>query len=139
MPSLRLFDVFNATLEHERVGLGGEAMKLIVAMIRPETLLAVQEALSDTDAHLMSVGEVSDLRRPHANVYRGSQYRVSRVRLRLEIVVTAEEFVDEVVSAIARGAGTNGSGRWGGEDVFVMNLDDYRPTASRAGECAAHR
>jgi nitrogen regulatory protein PII len=100
-------------------------MKLIVAMIRPETLLAVQEALSDTEGRLMSAGEVSDLRRPQANVYRGSQYRVSRVRLRLEIVVRNESLVDGVVEAIARGAG--------GEDIFVMNLDDYRATPARAG------
>jgi nitrogen regulatory protein PII len=112
-------------------------MKLIVAMIRPETLSAVQEALSDTEARLMSVGEVSDLRRPQANVYRGAQYRISRMRLRLEIVVGNETAVDEVVEAITRGAGTSGLGRWGGEDVFVMNLDDYRSTPSRARECAA--
>jgi nitrogen regulatory protein PII len=114
-------------------------MKLIVAMIRPETLSTVQEALSDTGGRLMSVGEVSDLRRPQANVYRGSQYRISRVRLRLEIVVANETQVDEVVEAISRGAGTSGPGRWGGEDVFVMNLDDYRSTPSRAGECAVQR
>lgn len=111
-------------------------MKLIVAMIRPETLLAVQEALADTEARLMSVGEVSDLRRPQANVYRGAQYRTSRVRLRLEIVVTNEAQVDEVVDSIARGAGTSGVGRWGGEDIFVMNLDDHRPAPSRAAKCA---
>ena len=113
-------------------------MKLIVAMIRPETLLAVQEALSDTEARLMSVGEVSDLRRPQANVYRGSQYRISRVRLRLEIVVATETMVGEVVEAIASGAGSSGAGRSGGEDVFVMNLDDYRSAPARAGEYALH-
>jgi nitrogen regulatory protein PII len=114
-------------------------MKLIVAMIRPETLLAVQEALSETEARLMSVGEVSDLRRPQANVYRGAQYRTSRVRLRLEIVVEDQTLVDETVEAIARGAGSGSLGPWGGEDVFVMNLDDYRSAPSRTGEYALHR
>jgi nitrogen regulatory protein PII len=109
-------------------------MKLVVAMIRPETLPAVQEALADTQARLMSVGEVSDLRRPQANVYRGAPYRVSRVRLRLEIVLGNETPVDEVVAAVSRGAG--GSGRWGGEDLFVLNLDDYRSAPPRTAECA---
>jgi len=107
-------------------------MKLIVAMIRPETLLAVQEALADTEARLMSAAEVSDLRRPQANVYRGSQYRISRVRLRLEIVVADQEAVDRVVEAIGRGAGSNGSGPWGGEDVFVMDLDAYHSAPAKA-------
>lgn len=113
-------------------------MKLIVAMIRPETLLAVQEALAGTEARLMSAGEVSDLRRPQANVYRGSQYRISRVRLRLEIVVAGQAAVDEVMEAIGRGAGTNGSGRWSGEDVLVMDLDAYHSAPSRASECVLH-
>jgi nitrogen regulatory protein PII len=104
-------------------------------MIRPETLLAVQEALADTEARLMSAGEVSDLRRPQANVYRGSQYRVSRVRLRLEIVVADQAAVDETMEAISRGAGTNGTGRWGGEDVFVMDLDAYHSAPAKAA-CA---
>lgn len=110
-------------------------MKLIVAMIRPETLLAVQEALADTEARLMSAAEVSDLRRPQANVYRGSQYRISRVRLRLEIVVPDREAVDQALEAIGRAAGGNGAGPWGGEDVFVMDLDAYRSAPAMAA-CA---
>lgn len=42
-------------------------MKLIVAMIRPEELEALLEALSDPDACLMSVGEVCDLRHQRSN------------------------------------------------------------------------
>jgi nitrogen regulatory protein PII len=114
-------------------------MKLIVAMIRPETLLAVQDALSGTEARLMSAGEVSDLRRPQANVYRGAQYRTSRVRLRLEIVVEDQTAADEAVQAIARGAGSAGLGPWAGEDVFIVNLDGYRSAPSKTGELAAHR
>jgi len=101
-------------------------MKLIVAMIRPEALPAVQEALVDTEARLASVGEVSDLRRPEPNVYRGSQYRTSRIRLRLEIMLENDAAVDEVVQTILRAAGAGG-GRWSGEDLFVMNVDSYRP------------
>jgi len=107
-------------------------MKLIVAMIRPETLLAVQEALAETEARLMSAAEVSDLRRPQAIVYRGTQYRVSRVRLRLEIVVANQEAVDEALEAIGRGAGANRAGPWGGEDVFVMDLDAYHSAPAKA-------
>jgi nitrogen regulatory protein PII len=107
-------------------------MKLVVAMIRPETLVAVQEALADTEARVMSASEVTDLRRPQANVYRGSQYRISRVRLRLEIVVADQQAADEAVEAIGRGAGANAAGPWGGEDVFVMDLDAYHAAPAKA-------
>jgi nitrogen regulatory protein PII len=105
-------------------------MKLIVAMIRPETLPAIQDALADARVRLSSVGEVSDLRRKEASVYRGSEYRTSRVRLRLEVAVDEDSAVDEVVEAILRGAGAIG-GR-GGEEIFVMNVDTYRATAPRS-------
>jgi nitrogen regulatory protein PII len=121
-------------------------MKLIVAMIHHEKLEAIQEALSDTEACLMSVGEVCDLRHQRSNVYRGTEYRVSRPRLRLEIVVVNEMLVRDVVDAITRVAFTSGSRRLGGADVFVMNLDDWisirgedHPTPSRETECALHK
>jgi nitrogen regulatory protein PII len=58
--------------------------------------------------------------------------------LRLEIVVEDQTLVDETVEAIARGAGSGSLGPWGGEDVFVMNLDDYRSAPSKTGEYALH-
>jgi nitrogen regulatory protein PII len=121
-------------------------MKLIVAMIRPERLEAIQEALADTEACRMSVGEVCDLRHQRSNVYRGTEYHVSRPRLRLEIVVVNERLVREVVDAITRATFTSDSGRLGGEDVFVMNLDDWisiqgedHPAPLRESQCALHK
>jgi nitrogen regulatory protein PII len=115
-------------------------MKLIVATIRPETLSGVQEALAaaaeeGAQSRITSACEVSDLRRPERNVYRGSQYGISRLRLRLEIVVENDGAVDRVVDAVVSVAGMNG-GRWNGEDLFVMNVDSYRPVAR--GARAAH-
>jgi nitrogen regulatory protein PII len=121
-------------------------MKLIVAMIRPEELEALQETLSDTDACLMSVGEVCDLRHQRSNVYRRTEYSVSPPRLRLEIVVVDKMLVRDVVEGITFIAFTSGSGRLGRGDVFVMNLDDWisirledHPTPSREIQCALHK
>jgi nitrogen regulatory protein PII len=121
-------------------------MKLIVAMIHPEKLEAIQEALSDSEACLMSVGEVCDLRYQRSNFYRGTEYRVLRPRLRLEIVVVNEMLVRDVVEAITLVAFTSGSERLGGAGVFVMNLEDWisirredHPTSSRESECALHK
>ncbi|HUP03220.1 MAG TPA: P-II family nitrogen regulator [Bryobacteraceae bacterium] len=114
-------------------------MKLIVALIRPETLLAVQDALAEVSeqvpTRLASVAEVSDLRRPEANVYRGSQYRKTRTRLRLEIMVEVDSAVDRVIEAILRGSGA-GLGR-SGDDIFVMRVDDWRLAAVRTTAAAA--
>ena len=93
-------------------------MKLIVAMIRPEQLEAVQESLSETEACVISVNEVCDLRNQRSSVYRGAEY-VSGRALRLEIVVVNEMLVREVVEAITR-VGSAG-------DVFVLNLEAWVP------------
>ena len=73
---------------------------------------------------------MTDLRRPEAIVYRGLQYRKSRVRLRLEVVLENDAAVDDAVEAVLRAAGI-GEGRRGGEDVFLMNVEDVRSMPAR--------
>src|SRR5579862_1339654 len=77
-------------------------MKLIVAIIRPEALEAVQEALSQRDVYLMTASDVRGCGRQRGFT---ETFRVTRgvVRLlpkvKLEIAVN-ETFVEPTVEAI---------------------------------------
>jgi nitrogen regulatory protein PII len=100
-------------------------MKLILAIIRPEKLSAVQTALDRRDVFLVTASEVVDCRREQSTVeiYRGREVRRPVTRLRLEVAV-ADEFFDEAVATIRHAAG---SGQIGDGKVFVMGLDEYAP------------
>jgi nitrogen regulatory protein P-II 2 len=108
-------------------------MKLIIAMIRPEKLAAVQAALTEQEACLMSVSEVlGDGREPGCTgMYRGVEFRVQRPKLRLEIAVD-DWVVEGAVETIMRAGSTSSSGQIGDCKVFVMQLDWYvaSPTAN---------
>jgi nitrogen regulatory protein P-II 1 len=101
-------------------------MKLIIAIIRPEKLAAVQAALIEGEACLLSVSEVlSGGPEPgRTGIYRGGEYRVRRPKLRLEIVVD-DWVVEGVVEAIIRAGSTGDSGQIGDCKVLVMQLDGY--------------
>jgi nitrogen regulatory protein PII len=109
-------------------------MKLILAIIRPEKLTAVQTALATHDVHLMTVSEVLGCGREQGfvEVYRGREVRKPAPKLRLEIAVP-EPSVDAAVQAITRAAFT---GQADDGEVLVLGLDDcvrsrwnQRPTA----------
>jgi nitrogen regulatory protein PII len=99
-------------------------MKLIVATIGPEKMDAVQLAVRDLDAYLMSVSQVvGDPREPgFTEIYRGRQIRVPRPKLRLEMVVhdtAVKRAVDAIVRiGIAADAGPAANG-----NILVMQLD----------------
>jgi nitrogen regulatory protein PII len=101
-------------------------MKLIIAMIRPEHLAAVQAALTEQEACLMSVSEVlGEGREPGCTgMYRGVEFRVQRPNLRLEIVVD-DWIVEGAVETIIRAGSTGHTGLIGDCKVLVMQLDGY--------------
>jgi nitrogen regulatory protein P-II 2 len=107
-------------------------MTLIVAIIRPEKLEAVQAALEEPDACLVSISEVGDglgMR----SFYRGAEIRVSQPRLRLEVIVVNEMLVRDAVQAIVRAGAATGEERLGHGNVFAIPLNEYVriPTAPR--------
>ena len=100
-------------------------MKLVVALIPPERLEAVQEVVDDPAASIVSVSEVGDVREPRLKAfYRGGEYAVPRPRLRVEIAVINEGLVPTLVSALRQAAATKEPGRQGCGDVLVMPLDE---------------
>jgi nitrogen regulatory protein P-II 2 len=101
-------------------------MKLIIAIIRPDKLAAVQAALTEHEAYLMSVSEVlGDEREPsRTGIYRGVEFRVRWPKLGLEIVVE-DWLVEGAVETIIRAESTSHSGQIGDCKVLVMQLDGY--------------
>ena len=101
-------------------------MKLVVAIIRPDKLEAVQQALNERDVYLMTVSDVRGCgrQRGYTEVYRGTEIKVRLPpKLKLEIAVT-EPFVEATVEAIVHAARTPETGQVGDGKIFVLPLED---------------
>ena len=108
-------------------------MKLIRAIVRPNKIDEVREALEKLSISGMTVTEVRGhgKQKGHTAIYRGREYNVSLLpKMDLEVVVP-DQGVDEAVKAIMQAART---GEIGDGRVFVMDVDaSYR---IRTGEKA---
>jgi nitrogen regulatory protein P-II 2 len=101
-------------------------MKMIVAIIRPEKLEAVQQALNEHAVYLMTVTDVRGCgrQRGFTEVYRGSEFQVRLLpKLKLEIAVN-DAFVEAAVEAIVHAARTAETGQIGDGKIFVLPMDD---------------
>lgn len=109
-------------------------MKLIVAIIRPEKLEAVQNALNERDVYLMTVSDIRGCgrQRGFTEVYRGTEFQVRLLpKLKLEIAVN-DAFVEATVEAIVHSARTGDTGQIGDGKIFVLPLDDAVHSHGRA-------
>jgi nitrogen regulatory protein P-II 1 len=105
-------------------------MKLVVAIIRPERLEAVQEelqkVLDEEDNYRMTVDSVEGHGAQHGEVelFRGQLVRPRLVpKTRITIGVN-DKYVEPTVQAIIRGARTEGDGAIGDGKIFIMPLED---------------
>ncbi len=101
-------------------------MKLVVAIIRPEKLEAVQQALNERDVYLMTVSDVRGCGRQkgYTEVYRGTEVQIRLVpKLKLEIAVN-EAFVEATIEAIVHAARSGDTGNVGDGKIFVLPLED---------------
>jgi nitrogen regulatory protein P-II 1 len=95
----------------------------IEAMIRPQRLEAVQEALYELDLYGLTVTEVRGMGRQRGitHTFRGSSYAQNlSPRLKLEIVVN-DELLNEAVDAIQQAAHT---GEIGDGKIFVLPVSE---------------
>jgi len=100
-------------------------MKLITAIIRPEKLEAVQQALNESDVYLMTVTHVrgSGRQRGFTEVFRGQEYEVElRDKIKIEIAVN-DSFVEAAIEAIVHGARSE-QGQIGDGKIFVSPMED---------------
>ncbi len=98
-------------------------MKYIIAIIQPDRLNEVLEALDEHQVHLVTVTEVMGHGRQkgEAQVYRGHK-EVGRLlrKNKLEIAVN-DEFLQPTIDAITHGARTQ---QIGDGKIFVLPLDE---------------
>lgn len=99
-------------------------MKLVTAIIQPEKLDAVHQALIDAEIFRVSVsrctghGQQSD-----RDLYRGQEVTPDLIpKVRLEIAVN-DEFVEPTVKAIMTAARSEG-GEIGDGKIFIQPLED---------------
>jgi len=100
-------------------------MRVIVATIRAEKLMAVQRALDGQDVRLMYAAQVADVWHEQTCTYRGLKYQMPQPRLRLEILVVDEKTVSEILEAINAAAFASNSRLYGSGDLFTAQIDDW--------------
>ena len=96
-------------------------MKLVIAFIQPHKLQDVKKALYDAKVHKMSVTNALGCgeQQGYEESYRGIKFEVNLLKkVRLEIGVN-DDFVDETIEAIVKGART---GQIGDGKIFVLDL-----------------
>ena len=100
-------------------------MKLIVALIQPNRLEAVKQALNEAEIFRLTVSNVQGYGRQkgHTEYFRGQEYHVNLLpKVQLKIALN-DKFVQPCIDAILKGARSNG-GQVGDGKIFVTALDD---------------
>ena len=97
-------------------------MKLVTAVLRPEMLVKVREALCDVDIPGMTVSEVKGFgkQKGHTELYRGTEFTVEFVpKVKLEIAISQKnlDLLIKTISDIAR------SGQKGDGKIFVTDIE----------------
>jgi len=98
-------------------------MKKIEAIIKPFKLEDVKDALVEAGIEGMTVSEVKGYGRQqgHSELYRGAEYVVEFIpKIKIELVVSTQEFADTAVKIIAEAAKT---GKIGDGKIFVSSID----------------
>jgi nitrogen regulatory protein P-II 1 len=98
-------------------------MKMVVAIIRPEKVEDVQNALSKKEVYLMTASDVRGCgrQRGYSENYRGGEGYVRLLsKVKLEIAVN-DEFAEATVEAIKTAAHT---GKIGDGKIFVLPLEE---------------
>ncbi len=96
-------------------------MKLVIAYIQPHKLQDVKKALYDAKVFKMSVTNALGCgeQRGYEESYRGIKFEVNLLKkVRLEIAVN-DDFVDETIEAVVKGART---GQIGDGKILVVDL-----------------
>jgi nitrogen regulatory protein PII len=106
-------------------------MKLVVAVISPDKIDLVRQALPEPDAYIYYVNQVGDIHEPIQGHYRGQKYLEPRARLRVEIIVVNEMLLDEVVDTVMKAAAMNMEGHVSNGNIFVLPLDAWHRIPNR--------
>jgi len=97
-------------------------VKKIEAIVKPFKLEDVKEALVEVGIEGMTISEVKGYGRQqgHSELYRGAEYVVEFIpKVKIEIVVSGEEFLNKAIEAIKTSAHT---GKIGDGKIFVSDI-----------------
>jgi len=97
-------------------------MKKIEAIIKPFKLEEVKDALVEAGIEGMTVSEVKGYGRQqgHPELYRGAEYVIEFIpKIKLEIVVSNDEYMNKTIEAIKTAAKT---GKIGDGKIFVYDI-----------------
>lgn len=101
-------------------------MKYLIAIVRPEKLEAVKDALTEAGIHRMTVSDVQGYgrQRGHTETFAGREYAVEFVRkAKIEIALDDPQ-VEPALRAVTRAARSEAEGQIGDGKVFVLPLED---------------
>jgi nitrogen regulatory protein P-II 1 len=99
-------------------------MKLIIAIIQPDKLDEVHQALIDAEIFRITVSRVTGHgQQEDPELYRGEEVSPSLLpKVRLEIAVN-DDFIQPTVDAVLRAA-RHGDGAVGDGKIFILPLED---------------
>jgi nitrogen regulatory protein PII len=100
-------------------------MKLIIAIIQPTKLKAVQEALRRAGVARLTISDAMGFARQRGQdeTYRGAEYKTNLLRkVALEIAVN-DDFVERTVECIQQVARTSSEGTIGDGKIFVLPME----------------
>ena len=101
-------------------------MKLLLAIIQPTKLKAVQEALAEFEVERLTVFDAHGYarQRGHTETFRGAEYQSNLLRkIALEIAVN-DDFLERTIDAIVTVSRSGPDGNIGDGKVFVLPLED---------------
>ena len=101
-------------------------MRLVLALIQPTKLRAVQEALAKIGVDRMTVCDAQGYARQRGQrpTYRGTEYKTNLLRkVALEIAVN-EDFLEKTVETISHVARTGPDGNIGDGKIFVLPVEE---------------
>lgn len=111
-------------------------MKMIIAIVRPEAVQSVKDALFSAEIHKMTVSHVKGCgqQKGYTESYRGTITQVNLLnKVRFEIVVN-DSFVKPTIDAIMETART---GNIGDGKIFVLPVEEcYRIRTGETGSDA---
>lgn len=101
-------------------------MKLIIAIIQPQNLESVKNALTDVEVFRLTIMDCQGFGRQQgkSELYGADEFTINlRRKVQLQIAVN-DEFVEPTVQAIMQGGRTGDNGAIGDGKIFVLPLED---------------
>jgi nitrogen regulatory protein P-II 1 len=101
-------------------------MKMILAVIQPTKLDALQQALSKIGVARMTVCDAQGYARQRGQsvMYRGVEYKTNLLRKILLEIAVNDDFLDRTIECITEVARTGPEGTIGDGKIFVLPMDE---------------